>query len=108
VSSRSSVPDLVFHGVAASAALLVLALIVAVFITLVTKSQPALGHFGARFLSTNAWNPVTEVFGGLASIHGTIVSTALAMLIATPLAFVIALFLVELAPPAVSAVVGVT
>ncbi len=95
-----------FYGFAASAAALVLLLIVGIGLQLVLHSQPALGHFGTRFFTVDSWNPVTEEFGGMSSLYGTLVATLLAMLIATPLSFVIALFLVELAPPRLSAIVG--
>jgi phosphate transport system permease protein len=63
-------------------------------------------RFGARFLVTQAWNPVTGEFGALSSIYGTLVSTAIAMAVAVPLSLIIALFLVELAPPRISRFVG--
>lgn len=103
---RDRLADRVFHGLAAGSALLVLLIILGIGAQLLAHSQPALGHFGTRFFTADTWNPVTEEFGGIASLYGTLVATALAMLLATPLAFVIALFLVELAPPSVSSIVG--
>jgi phosphate transport system permease protein len=75
--------------------------------TLVWKSWPAIRAFGAAFLWTESWNPVTGEYGALSSLVGTFASTAIAMLIAVPLSLTIAFFLVELAPPAVSRPVGV-
>jgi phosphate transport system permease protein len=72
----------------------------------VHQSLPAIKRFGLHFLLSETWNPVTEHFGGLSSIYGTVVSTLIGMLIAVPLGIALALFLVELAPPKVSRVVG--
>ena len=68
--------------------------------------RPSLAQFGWRFLVTSDWDPVTEQFGALSSLYGTLVSTAIAMVIAVPLSLVIALFLVELAPPTLRRVTG--
>ena len=59
-----------------------------------------------RFFFSQEWNPVLQEFGAASSIFGTLVSTLIAMVIAVPLSLAIALFLVELAPPRVSRVVG--
>jgi phosphate transport system permease protein len=77
-----------------------------IFLALLTQSLPALKRFGFGFLTSQQWNPVTENFGALSSIYGTLVSTAIAMLIAVPLSLALALFLVELAPPRLSRVVS--
>lgn len=103
---RDQLADRIFHGLAAGSAVLVLLLIAGIGLELFLNSRLSLAEFGARFLTTDTWNPVTEEYGALANIHGTLVSTFLAMLLATPLAFAIALFLVELAPPSVSGLVG--
>ena len=60
--------------------------------------MPALSRFGVGFLVTDVWNPVTENFGALAPIYGTLVTSLIAMLIAVPVAFGIALFITELCP----------
>ena len=54
--------------------------------------------FGLPFLWTEAWNPVTEKFGALAPIYGTLVTSAIAMLFAVPIGIGIAIFLTELCP----------
>jgi phosphate transport system permease protein len=64
----------------------------------VIGALPALRQFGFAFLVTEAWNPVTEKFGALAPIFGTLVTSAIAMLIGIPVAFGIALFITELCP----------
>ena len=60
---------------------------------------PALSRFGFGFLTTESWNPVTEQFGALAPIYGTLVTSLIAMLVGVPISFGIALFLTELCPP---------
>lgn len=98
--------DRVFRGLTAVAALLVPAVILAIGVDLLITSYPALAKFGPRFLLSQEWNPVTQQFGAASSIYGTVMSTLIAMVIALPLSLAIALFLVELAPPRVSQVVG--
>ena len=85
---------------------LVLLIMIAILIELTHHSQLSLHKFGFGFLFSSAWNPVSGQFGALSSIFGTVVSTVIAMLLAVPLGLVIALFLVELAPPWLSTIVG--
>ena len=61
-------------------------------------SLPALRAFGLNFLIEERWNPVTEKFGALAPIYGTLVTSGIAMVIAVPLGLLIAVFLTELCP----------
>jgi phosphate transport system permease protein len=98
--------DAFFHGAARFAAALVFVIMLGIFYELVRDSMPSLQAFGAKFLVSAQWNPVTEEFGALSSIYGTLVSTAIALVIALPLSLVSAVFLVELAPPTVSRYVG--
>ncbi|MEJ2368156.1 MAG: phosphate ABC transporter permease subunit PstC [Acidobacteriota bacterium] len=98
--------DSIFKGAALFCAILVFLSMAGIFIELVRNSRPSIHKFGLAFLWTAAWNPVTEHFGALSSIYGTLVSTAIAMVLAIPLSLVIALFLVELAPPWLSRYVG--
>jgi len=98
--------DRVFRGVTAVAAFLVPLVILGIGLDLIITSYPALATFGPRFLISQEWNPVTQEFGAASSIYGTLVSTLIAMVIAFPLSLAIALFLVELAPPALSRPVG--
>ena len=60
--------------------------------------REAFSQFGFGFLTSTDWNPVTEEYGALVAIYGTVVSTVIAMLIAVPVSFGIALFLTEVAP----------
>ncbi len=98
--------DFVFRLLSAVCALLVIALIVAVFLQLAESSMLAFRQFGFSFLLSQKWNPVTGNFGAASSIYGTLITTLIAMLIAVPLSLVIALFLAELTHPVVSKVVG--
>src|SRR5262245_32656498 len=77
-------------------ALFVLVLLGAIIIALFNGAWPALSHFGWVFLTTESWNPVTEVFGAKAPIYGTLVTSAIAMLIGIPISFGIAVFITEL------------
>ena len=98
--------DKIFRWLTIISALLIPALMGGIFLCLLQQSWPALKRFGFGFLTSQQWNPVTENFGAVSSIYGTLVSTIIAMLIAVPLSIALALFLVELAPPRVSQVVG--
>ena len=98
--------DNAFRWLTAFCAVVVIIIISAIFIELVRHSSLTFEEFGFGFLFEDNWDPVSQEFGAASSIYGTLVSTAIAMVIAGPLSLVIALFLVELAPPAVSRVVG--
>ncbi|MDD5309906.1 MAG: phosphate ABC transporter permease subunit PstC [Deltaproteobacteria bacterium] len=98
--------DRAFRLLAAGSAGTVLLLMAGLFVALGAGAWPAVRRFGVGFVVSNTWNPVTERFGALSSIYGTLVSTLLALLIAVPLSVIIALFLVELAHPTVARVVG--
>ena len=76
----------------------IIVVIGAIFIELLRHSAPAFEEFGLNFIVDDEWDPVSQRFGAASSIFGTLVSTAIAMILAVPLALVIALFLVELAP----------
>src|SRR5215469_13283457 len=76
--------DDVFRQLTRAAAVGVLVLLSAVIISLIYGSIPALSTFGFGFLIDQRWNPVTEKFGALAAVYGTVVTSFLAMLIAVP------------------------
>lgn len=80
------------------ASVLVLTLFAGLTIQLLRLSFPALSRFGMGFLAHTDWNPVTERFGSLAFIYGTLISSFLALLFAVPVSIGVALFLTELAP----------
>jgi phosphate transport system permease protein len=102
--TRAKVLDRLRLGVAAfrqvtrAAAIAVLLLLSGVIISLVDGSIPALRTFGFGFLFSARWNPVTEIFGALPAIYGTVITSLVAMLIAVPVGLMIAFFLTELCP----------
>jgi phosphate transport system permease protein len=89
------------------AAILVLTLLGGVAVSLLVGAWPAFAQFKIGFLTQSVWNPVTEKFGALAAIYGTLISSAIAMLLAVPISFGIAVFLTELAPTWMRRPVGV-
>jgi phosphate transport system permease protein len=92
------VADMVFAGAAKGAALLTLGVLVAILASLVAGAWPAIERYGLGFLMRNVWDPVTGDFGGLVMICGTLATSAIALVIAVPVSFGIALFLTELSP----------
>src|SRR3984957_12427040 len=95
---RASRGDSRFHFLTWLAAAAVLLIFVGVIISLVIGSIPATKGYGLPFLWTSAWNPTSNLFGGLPSIYGTLVTSVLAMLVAVPVGIGIAIFLTELCP----------
>jgi len=98
VLQRLRLSDSAFHQVTRAAAIAVLVILGGIIISLIHGSWPALRTFGFNFLLVESWNPVTEKFGALAPIYGTLVTSLIAMLIAVPVGLFIALFLTELCP----------
>ena len=90
--------DSVFHHITRAAAIGVLLILGGVIVSLIIGAWPALREFGLGFLVSKSWNPVTEKFGALAPVYGTIVTSLIAMVIAVPLGLLITLFLTELCP----------
>ena len=90
--------DLVFLNTTRLFAFLVLVLLVAILISLLVSSLPAMRAFGFGYLISTDWNPVQEKFGALVPIFGTLVTSFIALLIGIPVSFGIALFLTELSP----------
>jgi phosphate transport system permease protein len=93
-----SFADKLFGIFAKGAAFLTLALLLGILISLVIGAWPALQKFGFGFLTSSVWDPVKEDFGGLVMIYGTLATSFIALLIAVPVSFGIALFLTELSP----------
>lgn len=90
--------DALFRMLTRASAVTVLVILGGVIVALIVGAAPAFHAFGLKFLSTEAWNPVTERFGAIAPIYGTLVTSAIAMSIAVPVGLMIALFLTELCP----------
>ncbi|HSV69629.1 MAG TPA: phosphate ABC transporter permease PstC [Methylibium sp.] len=97
---RQSLPwaDAVFSALTHGAAWLTLALLVGIIVSLVIGAAPAIEAFGLGFFTTAEWDPVQEKFGGLVMIYGTLMTSFIALVIAVPVSFGIALFLTELSP----------
>jgi phosphate transport system permease protein len=95
---RLRVGDAIFHQLTRAAAVAVLVLLGGVILSLIMGSIPAIKAFGLNFLIEERWNPVTERFGALAPIYGTLVTSFIAMVIAVPVGLLIAVFLTELCP----------
>jgi phosphate transport system permease protein len=91
-------PDKLFGIAAKSAAILTLVMLLGILLSLVVGALPAIQKFGFGFLTSSTWDPVKEDFGGLVMIYGTLATSFIALLIAVPVSFGIALFLTELSP----------
>jgi phosphate transport system permease protein len=98
VLARLRLGDTGFRLLTKAAAVGVLIILGGVIFSLVDGSLPALRAFGFSFLIEERWNPVTEKFGALAPIYGTLVTSFIAMLIAVPVGLLIAMFLTEICP----------
>jgi len=90
--------DAAFRGFTRFFALAVLGLFVALIATLLSGAWPAFRHFGAEFLIRAEWDPINDDFGALVPIYGTLITSCIALLVAVPLSFGIAVFLTELSP----------
>ncbi len=90
--------DRLFGWLAKGAAVLTLLLLFGIMGSLLVGAWPAISKYGLGFLTSTTWDPVKEEFGGLVMIYGTVASSLIALLIAVPVSFGIALFLTELSP----------
>ncbi|HEY2886611.1 MAG TPA: phosphate ABC transporter permease subunit PstC [Rhizomicrobium sp.] len=99
--------DTRFRLLTLAAALIVLAIFAGVMTSLIIGALPAMRQFGWGFVTTEAWNPVTEKFGALASIYGTVVTSVLAMFVAVPVGIGIAIFLTEICPRPLRRPIGI-
>jgi phosphate transport system permease protein len=99
--------DRAFHFVTFCAAIAVLLIFAGIIWAVAVGAWPALERFGFPFVWTEAWNPVKENFGALAPIYGTLVTSAIAMLIAVPVGIGIAIFLTELCPRPLRRPIGI-
>jgi len=87
-----------FFQTVRGAAILVLLMLAGIIATLVIGGWPAFAKFGAGFIVSTEWDPVRQVFGALPAIWGTLITSIIALLIAVPLSFGIALFLTQICP----------
>ena len=97
--NRLRTTDVAFRTLTRIAVFTVLALLSGVILALIIGSVPAFKAFGFGFVTTEVWNPVTEKFGALAPVYGTLVTSFIALVIAVPVGLMIAFFLTELCPP---------
>ncbi|QGM48114.1 phosphate ABC transporter permease subunit PstC [Methylocystis heyeri] len=98
VLAKLSFHDAFFRRVTFSAAFTVLILLGGVILSLIEGSIPAIRAFGFGFLASQSWNPVTDNFGALPAVYGTVVTSSIAMLVAVPVGIGVAVFLTELCP----------
>ena len=90
--------DSVFSLLAHGAAWLTLALMAGIVVSLLVGAAPAIREYGLTFLWRSEWDPVNDRYGGLVMIYGTLATSFIALLIAVPVSFGIAMFLTELSP----------
>ena len=90
--------DSIFENLTRSFAFLVFSILAAILVSLAVGAWPSIERFGLPFLWTEEWDPVADEFGALVPIYGTLATSAIAMIIAVPVSFGIALFLTELSP----------
>jgi phosphate transport system permease protein len=107
VLDRLRLGDAAFRNLTRFAAITVLVILGGVMIALIMGAWPALQAFGFNFLIEERWNPVTERFGAIAPIYGTIMTSFIAMFIAVPVGLMIAVFLTELCPMKLRRPIGI-
>jgi phosphate transport system permease protein len=98
VVKKQRLQDFLFHKVTMFFAVLVLVALAAILVSLMISAWPAFKKFGIEFIWTVEWDIINEDFGAAIAIYGTLISSVIALLIAVPLAFGIALFLTEMCP----------
>ena len=98
VVKKQRIQDFLFHKVTMLFAIFVLVALAAIMISLLISAWPAFQKFGISFIWTEEWDIINEDFGAAIAIYGTLISSFIALLIAVPLAFGIALFLTEMCP----------
>ena len=97
-TSSAKWQDFIFHKVTFSFALFVLLVLVGIMVSLVIGAWPAFEKFGPGFVTRIEWDPVNDEYGALIAIAGTLITSFLALLLAFPVSFGIALFLTEICP----------
>jgi phosphate transport system permease protein len=106
-AARQLIFERIFRTATFTAAVLVLLILGGVGVSLLHGAWPAISHFKLDFVTREVWNPVTDQFGALGPIYGTVITSLIAMLLAVPTGFGIALFLTELCPPLLKRPIGV-
>ena len=103
---RVSTGDAVFEWACRLSGILVLVLMGGIITGLFIGALPAFQQFGLNFVWTELWDPVAEQYGALVPVYGTIITSIMALVLAVPIAFGIAFFLTELAPPTLRRPIG--
>jgi phosphate transport system permease protein len=103
---RFRIGDRTFKAVTQGSAVAVLVLLAGVMLSLVHGSLPVWKAFGFEFFTSQSWNPVTEKFGALPAIYGTLLTSFIAMLIGVPVSLGIAIFLTEICPERLRRTIG--
>jgi len=104
---RFRIGDLTFKTITQIAAITVLVLLAGVIVALVHGSLPAWRAYGFGFFTSESWNPVTDKFGALPAIYGTLLTSFIAMLIGVPVSLGIAIFLTEICPQRLRRTIGI-
>ncbi len=107
VIRRNKILDILFQRITQFFALSILGILVAIIAALYLGAEPAIKTFGWKFFTSAQWDPVANQFGGLVPIYGTLVTSFIALLIAVPVSFGIALFLTEISPLILRAPLGI-
>jgi phosphate transport system permease protein len=97
-SFSNKLGDFIFHKITFSFALSVLLVLLGIIVSLLFGAWPALHEFGLAFITTVEWDPVNDQYGAMIAIVGTLITSFIALLIAFPISFGIALFLTEICP----------
>ena len=105
-SPRGAALDPLFEAVCLAAATTLLAALGGVLISLVIGGWPAISRFGPGFITHVTWDPNRDIYGAAGPIVGTLITAAVALLLALPVAGGVAFFLVELCPPLLRRPIG--
>ncbi len=100
--SRGAAFDPIFRFACLGAATMLLAALAGVVVSLAIGGWPAFAKFGLAFFTSTDWNPVTEVYGAAGPIAGTLITSAIALILALPIALGVSIFLVEFCPKAIA------
>ena len=107
VIRRNKVLDILFERVTQFFAFSILGILIAILCALYFGAEPAIKTFGWSFFTSHEWDPVANQFGGLVAIYGTVVTSLIALIVAVPVSFGIALFLTEISPVVLRAPLGI-
>jgi phosphate transport system permease protein len=104
--AQNRLGDRAFEGLSFGFAALVILAVVAVFIAIIVQAWPALNKVGLGILGSQVWDPNHDIYGALSFVYGTVVTSLLALILTGIVGIMIAIFLVELAPPAFGRAIG--